>query len=224
MPACRIQKSWVQTANFWHKPCTGSFIQKISWLVVWTAAAIHSETIFVCSNRWSTDEVIRSKKLFIRLNSWGRYPFEKSHHSFERLRLSIQKKASVWMAEVIHLKKSSSTARFPRIYSVAAEPFVSTCSQRTLFFGRLNIWNHVPNVSLAVQTTGVTRLKLLVSHNFQQLATSVQIFFVSRLNSWHHLSEIFCSPFKKLVSQGLKLTFSFGSQLVTNRKILVDTS
>ena len=109
------------------------------------------------------------------------------------------------MAEVIHLKKSSSTARFPRIYSVAAEPFVSTCSQRTLFFGRLNIWNHVPNVSLAVQTTGVTRLKLLVSHNFQQLATSVQSFF--------------CQPFEQLASPVRDFLFAIQKAGITGFEI-----
>ena len=120
MPACR--KSWVRTANFWNRPRIGSFIQKLFWLVNWTTAAIRSETIFVCSNGRSMDEVIPS-------NSWG-YPFEKTHHSgypskkshsFEWLRLSI------W-------KKSWSTARSPYL---AAEPFISTCSQRTLSFGWL---------------------------------------------------------------------------------------
>lgn len=56
-------------------------------LVIWMAAAIHSKTIFSCSN------------------SWG-HLLENNLHPFEQLRLSVRKKSSsLWMAEVIHSKK-----------------------------------------------------------------------------------------------------------------------
>ena len=162
-PAWR--KSWVRTANFWNNPGIGSLF---SWLVVWTAAAICSETIFVCSNRWS-------------------HQFENNFHLFEQPRLSVQKRSS------------SSTALDPPY--LAAEPFISTCSLQTLFFGRSNAWNHVPNVSLAVQTTGITPLKLFVSYSngwqhlfkiflsaFWMAGIICSKFFVSCLNGWYHNS------------------------------------
>lgn len=164
MPASR--KSWIWTANFWNKPWIGSFIQKIS----------------SCSNGCC-------------------YPFKNNLHPFERLTLSVWKKSFVWTAEVICSKKYSFvwTAEFihPKKAirlngwgypfgknhhqqqdpaQLAAEPFMSTCSLWTLFFGHMNARNHVPNVSLAVQTPGVTHLKLFFSCSNGWQLTSVQIF------------------------------------------------
>lgn len=115
------------------------------FLVIRTASAIHSKTTFICSNGWShpfenNPHPFERLKLLLSV--------QKNHHSFEWLKLSIQKKASV------RKKKSSSTARSPafRCWAVykqlfTMKPFshqsfewLESCSKR--FFSSSDDWCH----------------------------------------------------------------------------------
>ena len=108
------------------------------------------------------------------------------------------------MAKVIRLKKNHHHEEDP--------PFMSTCSLRTLLFGHLSTWNHVPNVSLAVQMPGVTRLKLFASHsngwhhpfNFFLAVWMAGIthskFFIYHSNRWYHPFKITPVSYERLGS------------------------